>query len=367
MYYIPLLDTVLKKAMLEKPIYTCNDYEMTSLYQNIVLLSMRFIDVRKFKSNLDFLPKDDLKRLCAKVREDATILLNLRGFIYYLFQNRVSSLEEIYKGLKTFEIYKGSNLRDSIQNLDIISLIKDTNLLDAYREEIRNLPPVLTPKEAKKLCVENIKKLKPFFNMYIYKKLRFLVIANEVSQEDLMSSLISIACVNCYDLQSQYRDQHLFNSLKKAATRFGLNMIGYYTAKSRQRLTKAGDSYSNKMISTSIDESNSEDILNYVAADNEDFHNAEVSSSFRSLEIITENKYGKDSVIARLTKILGNNNKGFVLWYNQKKHTRYKEVIEIQEREKAKFTSNIQQYLGISSDRYNKVIEMLRPKLQNYL
>ena len=368
MYHIPVLDSILKKSLSEKPIYFYNSKEMENLYKAIILLSMRFYSVAKFKSSLSFLSKEDLKALKNNIWYDHSLLLNVRSFIYALIQNNVKTDVDGLKLMVKFNLLDKNNYNSSSQNLDLLRLIKDTGILNSHFKQIQEFPEVLMPKEAKDLCQKEIKSLMPQIKNFTYKKLRFIANSNNCTIEDLHSSLVSAVCVSFYNLQSNYRGKHLTNFLKRVIKGTGNNLIKYYTAKSRQRLVSTEEGFTSKVVSTSIGDSDDEkDVLDFVGSEDTNLKDIELRTSLFFQKKQVQEKYGEKSNQARLLEILSNDSKDFVKWYNKWKGTKFRNVISIQEEEDKKFLKVVRVYFGLDQNKWDALLKNIKPRIIDLL
>lgn len=368
MYHIPVLDSILKKSLSEKPIYFYNSQEMENLYKAIILLSMRFYSVAKFKSSLKFLSKEDLKSLKNNIWYDHNLLLNVRSFIYALIQNKVKTDVEGLKLMIKFNLLSKENYNCSSQNLDLLRLLKDTGILNSHFKEIQEFPEVLMPKEARALCQKEIKSLMPQIKNFTYKKLRFIANSNNCSIEDLHSSLVSAVCVSFFNLQGNYRGKHLTNFLKRVIKGTGNNLIKYYTAKSRQRLVSTEEGFTSKVVSTSIGDSEDEkDVLDFVGAEDNNLKDIELRTSLFFQKKQVQEQYGEKSNQARLLEILSNDSKDFVKWYNKQKGTKFRNVISIQEEEDKKFLKVVRIYFGLDQNKWDALLKNIKPRIVDLL
>jgi len=372
MYHIPLLDNILKKSCVEAPYYLYTTKQVEEIYKSILLFNMRFYSVSEFKKSLAFMPKKDIQNLNLNVRLDPILLLNFRGFLFYLIKNNICNKNEVIKSLDKFELNKQPK-EQILRNLDIIPFIRETGVLTNYFKEIFEFPKVLDPKEVKDLCIKNIKVLKPSLKNYAYKKLRFIATSNNCTLDDLVSDLVYQACCSCYDLQSKLRSNHLLNSIRQSVTNYGTNLIYFYTAQSRQRIVEEENGFSSKLFSFNIGnaEGEEEDLLNIIPADDSSKDEIE-----RKLSLYFEQKRaietkGKESAQARLLAILSNDCQDFVDWYNKTVNNKKEvtQVIDIQELEKSKFLETVQKFLKLEKDKktWNNMIEQLRPRLIDLL
>lgn len=368
MYHIPVLDSILKKSLTEKPIYFYNSKEMENLYKSIILLSMRFYSVAKFKSTLNFLSKEDLEVLKNNVRYDHNLLLNVRSFVYALIQNKVKTDSDGVKLMIKFNLLDKNNQNSSSQNLDLLRLIKDTGILNSHFKQIQEFPQVLMPAEAKALCQKEVKSLMPQIKNFTYRKLRFIANSNNCTMEDLHSSLVSAVCVGFYNLQSNYRGKHLTNFLKRTIKGTGNNLIKYYTAKSRQRLVSTEDGFTSKVVSTSIGDSDEEkDVLDFVGSEDSNLKDIELRTSLFFQKKQVQEKYGEKSNQARLLEILSNDSKDFVKWYNKQRGTKFKTVISIQEEEEKKFLKVVRVYFGLDQNKWDALLKNIKPRIVDLL
>lgn len=364
MYHIPVLDKVLKSSLKTYPYYLYKEEQINSLYKSILLLNMRFYSVNQFKKEISFLPKEDQKSLNENIRSNPNLMLNLRGFLYNIIQNNLVKKEDILKSFKEFEVSNNKSYFSTLQNLEIIPFIRNTGVLKDYIQEIKSYPPALPPKEVKKLCVQEVKKITPYLKNYTYKKLRFLATSNVSTLEDLQSSLICDVCNSCYDLQGKYRGLHLTNSIRKTVTNLAINLIYYYTAKSRQQLVATDEGYSSKVVSLNVTNDNGEEnsILNLIPSENPSQEIIERKSSLYFIKQRLVEKYGQESTLHRLAQILDNNCQDFVAWYNKQKKGSFKEVIDIQEKEGNKFLFVLQKYFGKTKEEFNTFLINAKPQ-----
>lgn len=369
MYIIPILDEVLKKSLKKKPYYKYTEREINELYQSIILLNMNFLSVCQFKRNLKFLDKDDLKRLSTNIRLDSTLMLKFRGFLFYIIQNSITERQQVLESFKLYGLTKGYSLGTIYQNLKIIPFLNETKILYPYFAKIKKLPPALTPKQVEDLCVKVVKQIKPYLQAYVYKKLRFLISSDYLTMEDLVSTLISNVCINCYNLQGKIRGKHLLNSLKVVSANTGKNIIQYYTSKARRRLESNDDGFTNKVQSINIVDDNGEenDFLNLLGQDG-DYQQTENQHYLSNYYIMLLNRYGEDSKIVKFFKILTNTCDEFVAWYNGKRKNRhYVDVYEIQEVEKNRFTTIIKIFLKVSESTWRRLVQIIKPMALDYM
>lgn len=362
MYHIPVLDNLLKKSLKEYPYYLYNKKQVYALYEAIVLLNMKFCSAKEFRSMIDFLPKSDIQNLANTIHTSSILMLNLRGFLFEIIQKGLSSTEEVLNCLKKFGLYKEELHNSSIQNLQIILFLNEAHSLDEYISQIKNLPPALPPIEVKKLCEENIKKLSPFLKNYTYRKLRFLANNNVSSMEDLYSTLVCAVCTNCYDLQGKFRGLRLLNSLRRGAINAGLNIIYFYTSKSRQRVIEEDDGFINRIVSTNVtnDSGKEEDLFNFLPFEDTSKQAIELKTNIYYEKKRLLNICDKDSALIKLLDIMDNNNSEFVSWYNKKYRKNIKEVVSVQEETGDKFLDNIQSYLDISKKSLDFLISEIK-------
>ena len=369
MYHIPVLDSLLQKSLTVKPIYYYNAKEIESIYKSVILLSMRFYNCKQFKSALSFLDKSDIQALSTNIHFDSNLLLKIRGFVYDLIQNPVSSNDEGKTRMVKFNLINKKSYATSIQNLDLLRLIKDTKFLEKHFTQIKSFPEPLTPKEATILCANTVKTLMPVIKSFTYKKLRFLANSNCCSLEDLHSTLVSAICANCYDIQANYRGKHLLNFLKRTIKSTGLNLIGYYTAQSRQRLVEDEEGFSSKVMSSSISTEDGSDsnIFDLIGEEDPGIETIEMRTSlfFQMKKLIDE--YGENSKEARLLAILSNKSKDFVKWYNIQKGVHFTNVIDIQEEEGKRFMYTLQLYFGLGQSEFDALLKDIKPRVIDLL
>lgn len=370
MYHIPMLDNLLQKSLTSKPIYYYKEKEMEDLYKATILLSMRFYSCKQFKKALPFLSTADAQTLSLNIRFDSNLLLKMRGFIYDLIQKNVKTQEQGRSCMLKFKLLDRKQYNSSIQNLDILRLIKDSKFLTKYYSQIKSFPEPLTPDEASKLCESAVKTLMPQIRNFTYRKLRFLANSNQCSLEDLHSTLVSAICANCYDLQANYRGKHLINFLKRTVKSTGLNLIGYYTAKSRQRLVAEDDGeFSTKVLSATASKDDGEEanMFDFIGEEDPKIKQIELRSSlyFTTQKVIKEKS--EKSAEARLMGIISNNCKDFVQWYNIQKNVRFTEVIQIQEEEGERFLRTLQIYFGMGQSEFDALLKDIKPRVIDLL
>jgi hypothetical protein len=78
-------------------------------------------------------------------------------------------------------------------------------------------------------------------NSFVHRKLRFIASSNNLDIEDLKKDLATKAIEAFWADSLWYDGRHLFNRCLKAATNYGNNLISYYTAQCRSRLSSDGE------------------------------------------------------------------------------------------------------------------------------
>lgn len=102
-------------------------------------------------------------------------------------------------------------------------------------------------------CSDMVERLRPYIAKYVARKLRFIVTSNNLNNFDIEGEIVEKAIRAYYRAVPFVTGEHLLNTLKKAVASRGTNLIHYYQADKRRRLSDAGDgSYQNTVIGLNI-------------------------------------------------------------------------------------------------------------------
>lgn len=372
MEHIPVLDKLLRDTLTDKRLFTFSTSQMETLYHGMLLLSMNIYKAVDFNQATKFLTPAERKNLRQNVRNSSSILLGVRGFIYKLVQDKIIDTPDILEAYKDYEIDKNAYNTKTLMNLQLISLVRRLGIVHDYENRIAALPKSLTPKQAKKLTQEEVKKLNPYIGKYVYNKLRFIYSSNNMEPVDMANTLKYTVCHSCYDSLGSKRGLYLTNTLKTSINNAGINLIKYYSSTARARLVPSEEKgegegatgapiYQNLIVSTSSGEEG-EDITDHLKeAGTDKSTESDLRSTFYFAKKKMIDKYGKNSIHSRFIDILGNNSEHFVKWYNEQKKTKFSQVVEIQEEEEDNFNEVIKLYFGLSQPQFQQLLLNIKP------
>ena len=369
MEHIPVLDNFLRENFSESRIWSLSTKQVDLLYKNIILLSANLLKTKDFNQELKFLDSLERKELRKAVRESPRILLGLRGFIFKIIQESPTKLKDIYKYYKDYELYRNSFNTPISTNLLVLPFIKRSGILNDYAVIIKNQPKALTPKEAKILCKDELKKLHPYIQGYTYKKLRFIYHSNNMEFEDMVNTLECSICNSCYITLANRRGLHLTNTLRRGITNAGINLIKYYNTRGRRRLiADEGEDtgYSNIILSTNVISDCGEDgdlieSTDIYCEDNREY--LELRSTFFLAKKYLQEKYGEASIQARLIDILSNQSNEFITWYNEKYKMHYNDISSIADDTGSRFYSIIKEYFNLREPAFKRILNQIKPHL----
>lgn len=120
-------------------------------------------------------------------------------------------------------------------------LLAEENL-NNLREQLENRR-VLKPNTIRRKCAEMLQDewFARRINAFVHRKLRFIATSNNMEMDDLKKDLTTKAVEAYWNDSLWYDGEHLFNRCIKAATNYGNNLISYYTAACRSRLSSDGE------------------------------------------------------------------------------------------------------------------------------
>lgn len=370
MYIVPVLNNVITKAVPLNTFYSLDTNKVKRLYEGIIKTSMGLCSASEFNVFANFLESSERKNLRHFIRTEPKLLLNLRGFLLYICQKKITLEKEVLKAYRLFDVGETKNLTETCQNLEILSLFKDLNIYSDYKEKLDSYPEVLTPDKVKRLCQDELKKLNKFINNFTYRKLRFIASSNNMDIEDIANDIRFRVCTSCYFSQMQLRDLYLTNTLKSSISSYGLNLIKYYTTKDRQRLVRTisedGEETFQNIVSsttTSNDDGEESDLLNVVGDPTNHYNSIERKVSFYFQKQKIKEQYGRESVHSKIVEILDNDCVAFVNWYNLQNNTNVTQVIDIQEEEGKEFLKRVQEFVNIKKpSELQIVLSTLKPR-----
>ena len=369
MEHIPVLDHFLRDNLPEARLWSLTTKQVDSLYKGIILLSANLIKAKEFNQQVDFLDSLERKDLRRTIRESPIILLGLRGFVFKVIQESTNDPKIICQYYKDYELSKNDFDTPITTNLLTIPFIKRVGLLQEYGSAIRNQPKALTPKEAKTLCKDELKKIHPYIQSYTYRKLRFIYHSNNMEFEDMVNTMECWICNSCYITLANRRGLHLTNTLKRGVNNAGVNLIKYYNTQSRRRLVAdAGEDTGYRNIVVSVNMFNNieddsdllENTNNYCTDSREEL---DLRNTFYLAKKHLQEEYGEASIQSRLMDILRNQSKEFLTWYNKKNHTRYDDITAIAEELEHKFPRVIKEYFSLKEPAFKRILSQIKPHL----